>query len=216
VFTGAEKTKGYWDGLYFDQNSDGSLLESVKVEYGGRYDNNIYLNYASVDIKNSTITDSDGYGIYSTGDGDNVNILNNEISDNDNYGIYTAGSGTVTIEKNQIQGNGYGVYLDGSSYSSLIVNDNSFTGNGNYPLTVSAAYIDDVKDNTFTTNTPNEIQLLTGTISTDSTMRNPGTAYHVSEYVYVYNSVTTPTLTIEPGVTVEFDQYIGMYIGSGE
>ena len=194
VFTGATQTKGYWGRLTFYQNSDGSRLNNVKVEYGGYYGSygNVYLDRASVNVTNSTIAHSSHSGIYSTGaSGDSVNILNNEILDNSNNGVYITGS-----------------------YASLRVEDNNFEDNGDYPLSLPATYVDSLRDNTFTSNTPNEIELRGGTVSTDSTMRNQGVAYRVTDDISVYNATSTSTLTIEPGVTVKFNAQKSMYIGS--
>ena len=194
VFTGATQTKGYWRVLCFSQNSDGSRLNNTRIEYGGSGGyHNVYLYQASVNVTNSTISNSSNYGIYSSGaSGDSVNVLNNEIWDNSGNGVYITGS-----------------------YASLRVEDNNFEDNGNYPLSLPATYIDGVRDNTFTSNTPNEIELRTGTVSTDSTMRNQGVPYYAYGSISVYNATSTPTLTIEPGVTVKFNSQKRMHIGWG-
>ncbi len=219
IFTGSSATSGWWGGIYFDQNSDGSIINNSRVMYGGYwYNANIYLNSASVNITNSIIAASSNYGIYSSGNGDKINIINNRIQNNINYGIYSTGSGSAVVFNNQISNNiGGGAYFDSSSYSSLIVQNNVFAGNGNYPLTFNAAYIDSIKDNTFTANVPNEIQLSGGTISNPvSTMRNQEVPYIVAGDIFVYKiSVSPAILIINPGITLKFNQYTRLNIGSG-
>jgi hypothetical protein len=47
---------------------------------------------------------------------------------------------------------------------------------------------------------------VSGTISTNTTWDLAGSPYMISGNVYVYNTTMTPTLTIEPGVEVNFSQ----------
>ena len=54
-----------------------------------------------------------------------------------------------------------------------------------------------------------------GTISVDTTWNSAGSPYIVDGDISVYNTTSTPTLTIEPGVTVKFDAQKWMCIGSG-
>ncbi|UCE60854.1 MAG: hypothetical protein JSU63_03710 [Phycisphaerales bacterium] len=71
TFTGAETTSGYWRGLrFYHSNSDQNRLDYVTIEYGGGYwDGNLYLastasEPATVEVTNSSFTNSATYGIY--------------------------------------------------------------------------------------------------------------------------------------------------------
>jgi parallel beta-helix repeat protein len=158
------------------------------------------------------------YGIRFYGGGDALNILNNKIMNSGNYGIYSYGTGslnTLVIKDNQISGNaGGGANIDGVTYSSLSIENNIFSSNSNYPLTFNAAYLNSSKGNAFISNTPDEIKLLAGTIDIDSNMRYQGVPYRIAGTVNVYRSVgLAPTLTIEPGNTLKFDQYNRLNVG---
>jgi parallel beta-helix repeat protein len=136
-----------------------------------------------------------------------------------NYGIYSYGTGslnTLVIKDNLISGNvGGGAYIDGATYSSLSIENNIFSSNSNYPLTYNAAYLNSSKGNTFISNTPDEIRLLAGTIDIDSNMRYQGVPYRIAGTVNVYKSTgLAPTLIIEPGNTLKFEQYNRLNVGS--
>ena len=71
VFTGEQKTAGYWQGIHFSQ-SNNNVLDFVKVEFGGSrlsYLANISLNGtptlpSKANITNCTIQNSQHYGIW--------------------------------------------------------------------------------------------------------------------------------------------------------
>lgn len=70
VFTGAQPTAGYWDGLYFNTTIDNrNVLDHVTVEYAG-YTSffssllaNVALYKSKVQITNSTLRNSLGFGL---------------------------------------------------------------------------------------------------------------------------------------------------------
>jgi len=71
VFTGAEATPEYLDGLrFYESKSPQNRLEYVAIEYGGGYWNaNLHLDGSSsspvqLDVSNSTIRGSASWGIY--------------------------------------------------------------------------------------------------------------------------------------------------------
>ena len=66
IFTGEQKIRGFWDGLFFrDSVSTRNRLENVEVSYGGGafFDANVALFDSRVTISNSLITESDTWGV---------------------------------------------------------------------------------------------------------------------------------------------------------
>ena len=120
---------GQWSGLYFQKESTGNILKNVLVSNGGGeggtnigcftddllidscqiFNSNnigIYVNEASLLIKNSIISDN-SVGIY-TNSGSMPKIENCIINNNKNFGIQNA-DGSVTINaKNNFWGSGSG------------------------------------------------------------------------------------------------------------
>ena len=98
LFTGEQKTKGYWKGISFrETDSTDNVLDNVIIEYGGGSywyygddESNLNVNSARVRVTNTKIRNSGGYGIYNYyGDLTKNNI---EYNDNsyDNYYEYGA------------------------------------------------------------------------------------------------------------------------------
>ena len=98
----------------------------MKVEYGGNYgsQSNIHLYQASVDIKNSTITDSDGYGIYCNSA--SPSITGCTITGNQASGVYVTGISTPYIRYTNMYNNSpYNMY---NAQSSDITAPNNWWG----------------------------------------------------------------------------------------
>ncbi|MFP4384843.1 MAG: hypothetical protein ACLFSE_12425 [Spirochaetia bacterium] len=72
LFTGFEADSGHWRGLCFHGNDTGpNVLDNVTVEYGGSHYwywgedlVNILVREADLTLTNSTVRNSEGYGIY--------------------------------------------------------------------------------------------------------------------------------------------------------
>jgi hypothetical protein len=74
-FTGVTKERGFWDGITVFSDENQNIIDFVIVEYGGGEARGFGLPKANIGvdggdrlrIKNSTIRESDGYGIYFDG-----------------------------------------------------------------------------------------------------------------------------------------------------
>ena len=67
LFSAMQKTKGYWDGIYFSSsNNVKNKLENIIVEYAGSNNNGAVTLYSNsrVNILSSTFRNNDSYGIY--------------------------------------------------------------------------------------------------------------------------------------------------------
>ena len=231
---------GYWDGIFFrNYASDDSSLSYCTIEYGGNAGNGaIYLNQCSPTISNTTISYSRNYGIYIYNHSDptisNSNILNcgnhglyinsycsptvtsTIIANNSGRGIYITSYSTPTISGCSINENSsYGLQIADTS-SSATVQNCIFDDNDNYPIRAYARHFGNFQGNTYTNNLYQKLYVNGDTITVDSTWENAGVPYKITGDVTVYgqwgpDQITT--LTLEPGVSLMFDRYVGLYIG---
>ncbi len=91
IFTGVQKTKGFWKGLELESNDDDNELTYCIVEYGGSsgfdgaglLSNLIVQESGRVKITNSQFTNSGGYGLYTrTLESALPQFANNALTDN--------------------------------------------------------------------------------------------------------------------------------------
>lgn len=96
LFTGTQKTRGWWDGVFFSGTTHPhNLLNHVIIEYGGReqqhsstrpanltLSRSISGNIASVTITNSTFRNSAGYGLFLHENGRMPESFNNTYTKN--------------------------------------------------------------------------------------------------------------------------------------
>jgi hypothetical protein len=110
IFTGAQQTPGYWDGInYFNSNNANNELKYVTVEYGGAgagsTDANLEVNSTTrIKLSNTTLRQSANYGVsfsnnaiidlfanntITTNEGAPVRIPANEVGKLDSQSSYT-------------------------------------------------------------------------------------------------------------------------------
>ena len=88
VFTGAQKSAGYWDGISVGSNNPSNELQYCVIEYGGKSYGNVYANSSGqVTLHNNTIQHSGNYGVYKASTA-TINPTNwqtvNTVTDNPN------------------------------------------------------------------------------------------------------------------------------------
>ncbi|MFD2200822.1 hypothetical protein [Shivajiella indica] len=94
-FTGKEKIKGFWKGILIYSNSEENVLENVSISFGGSESfqempfikGNLILqgdqiSASAINLKNSTISESGGYGLYLAGKSYFNVFENNNFSNN--------------------------------------------------------------------------------------------------------------------------------------
>ena len=99
--------------------------------------NSIKSQRGNITINNSTIKDSDGHGIYTTGSNVEVSLQYSFVKDNDGIGIYTTGNNAhVNLSSSMVTGNdSYGIQSSGqvnTNYSNITFNEDDgvyLTGN---------------------------------------------------------------------------------------
>jgi hypothetical protein len=99
TFTGTEETRGHWDGIAFNDTDSDNRLSHCVVEYGGAtlfsqtLDNTanvVALRGSTVTISDSTLRDSDGYGLIVRNSQDELGAFeNNTVTSNTSGAVLT-------------------------------------------------------------------------------------------------------------------------------
>lgn len=110
--------------------------------------------------------------------------------------------------------NNPGIALLGANEARAVVNNCSFSANGSYPISITAAAFDVVSGvgNTFSGNNPDRILLAGGTLSQNYTWDNPSVPVEISSNIFVYG-VNDPVLTINSGLVLMFREDTGLSVG---
>jgi len=232
----ASPTRGYWRSLRFQQYGSGELNGCI-VEYAGS--NEAYAlgcTGSSPRIANTEVRQSSGHGIYLTGataaELSNVNAhdnttngicldngaaqaLNSTVRANGGAsyaGIYIA-AGTPAVSGCVIQQHSYRGILVAQA-AAPVITGNMFISNSN-PLVLYAADLNSVSGNQFTGNTPQKIWTIGERIYGDVVWRDQGVPYIIKTTdVSIKGTGGVPaSLTVEAGVTVEWDRYLFLYVG---
>jgi PKD repeat protein len=103
----ASKSEGDWEFLWFDSGtSSNTILEYCIVEYGGGYSDNygmIHLEECEITIRNSTITNSQSFGISADTEAGFESFSNNTVKDNERNALSIYANYVHTIgEENSI------------------------------------------------------------------------------------------------------------------
>ncbi len=104
IFTGADETAGFWQGLEYESTSSQNILKHVEISFGGSdqwtgvmdSEANIFLDGARVAISDSKIGDSAGYAIYTSGDSEIAGCTNVDFSGNTKGEIFDPTSKLVS------------------------------------------------------------------------------------------------------------------------
>ncbi len=228
VFTSNETTpaSGDWQGIIFDNGTDDTttILEHAVVEYGGApfrtvigywvdLYSNILLYNASPTIRNTSLRNSQGVGLYGLNSTSTLDAMS--ISDSGTHGIQLNGSSS-TITNSMISNSGqYGIYCS-SNTSNPSISSNIFSNWGTYPLRLGPGSI--LSNNTYSGNGARAIEIFGGNITSDASWSNTIQQYIILSSISVSNAdaAITPTLTIEPGVEIRFAKGANhLKIGSG-
>ncbi|MGD9161466.1 MAG: right-handed parallel beta-helix repeat-containing protein, partial [Desulfobacteraceae bacterium] len=219
IFTSnaASPGAGDWRGIYFrdETNDSASRLEHCVVEYAGSSDSSaIMFNRANIPLLNSTIQYSSTNGIYLSNS--SSTIRNCIISDSSSNGIFLAGSSNPAIG-----GDGYGNTISNSGSYAIYANDNgpiphisnnTISDYGSYAMRLGARM--NVHDNVYSGSGIRGIVVLGDRVDRNTIWSNETPLYIVTGDLDVrYNTSSTATLTIEPGVEVKFNSGAGIYLG---
>ncbi|HTW68745.1 MAG TPA: right-handed parallel beta-helix repeat-containing protein, partial [Acetobacteraceae bacterium] len=134
--TGLTVSNMAYEGIRIDTNSAVTLLDNITVTDTGLV--GIYINGTAGTVGDANVSDAgtsvptydasdanETSGLYITGA---VNAISGTFDDNVGWGIYLAAPGTVDVTGSTIFGNGYGIYIDGST-GTATVGDPTLTDN---------------------------------------------------------------------------------------
>ena len=194
LFTSAASSPdaGDWDGIYFGSNTLASTtLKGLEVEYaGGNGNGGIYVKRSDPAFEDC------------------------RTSNNTNSGAYVEGSATDTPEPSFIgctfeDNEDDGLYVDSNAGLSDF-SENSFSGNGGYPVSVNIDYAGTLDTaSTYVDAGDEMVRVLGTTLSEDSTWR------HLDAPWYVPADITVSAdLAISAGSTVLFDGGASFAVGS--
>ncbi len=207
LFTATTGAVGGWNYLRFISADNGlSVLRNLTAErgaYGIRAENwgtNLLLD-------NVTIQDVSTVGLYLTGDS-NPTVKNLQIHRTGTYGVQdTSTTGTLTLADTAFTGNtGIAVYAP----SSNLAITNVEIDNGGKQIV--GRFIQDFQNVNIGGSPATRFYVDANTINTATTIRDLELPYQVSGTVVVANSAT---LTIQPGVHLEFDPAATLQISDG-
>ena len=211
TFTGnmTEPVRGFWRGIYLDYASN-ARLEHAHITYaglGGPEFGEAHPQFSSLSVRaagavidHCTISHSLGNGIELISDEERTTISHctfvNNGSQDDHYDI----KGGLRI------------------YPAAIVGCD-FATERTFPVALPPGAVGVLDNNAFRPH--QKIKILSSGMDVNALWRDYGINYVVSETRLdqelpgiVVAGPITPVLTIEPGVTIEFDQGVGLFIGT--
>ena len=226
IFTSPSPQDGDWSGIWFDQGSQGSILDNVIVEYAGsrvrpfragsQYSPDsvgaaIKVEDTSVTIKNSIIRNSLFKGVWLVNSPNTV-IENTIFQNNNEFDFLSASqfpwdrniaiyvdSSNPEIKNSTFENNLTGIYLVNGS--EPIIQDNLFLENL-YPIWIKDSYPvfsgNELKDNHW-----NGLVFAKLTIEKDYTLKAD---LPIVNYAYPYDGIIVnegATLTIAPGTVIK-------------
>ncbi|RLC24499.1 MAG: hypothetical protein DRH93_04425 [Deltaproteobacteria bacterium] len=222
---------GDWDRIYFYQTHD-SRVENAVVRYGGSANaGTLQLYQSDMEVVSSEISFGHSHGIFTYYASPLLD--GNMISSNSENGIFHSGTGSPIDQNNTIHNNSYGIYAqnanptiknnqitnndnDGVHFTTAmdtpVLKNNTIMGNGGMAVVVPASAMPD-GTNILTPNGKKIIGLLGNDIQTDKHLSiwAEGTADQIDTYAVYSSQLTVPIytfLTIDPGVTIKFDNNV--------
>lgn len=127
VFTGVNKTPGAWENLVINSDDLNNQLQFCKVEYAGSsnglHDAIKMDNQTKLILKNSSITNNKGKGLFVSRSGNIEDYAENKFSNNDDYPMQIAASMVRHLD-------GVNSIYSGNSDDRIYVNSNSIYDRG--------------------------------------------------------------------------------------
>jgi uncharacterized repeat protein (TIGR01451 family) len=201
-------------GLYVGNVSTDGTVSWDTGTVSGNAGEGVSVAMGRVALSNLNIADNGSEGV-ELNSADDSQLLNSSVQGNGGDGIRSSGSDRLLLEGLTIAGNaGYGIYVqfDGADGGvGSIVRDTSVEGNA----VAARLHPDTLLENvTWTGNTRSEIEWIAGRINGRRTWAH---LPEISTYV-VLGNITAPDntrLTVEPGVTVQLQEYVSLYADGG-
>jgi RHS repeat-associated protein len=194
-FTGTTETPNWWRYIRV-RNAGSATLEHCDIAHAG------YYSYA----------DPGSVGLWMLGSGD-LTLRHSTIHDVQGDGLHVQNcTGTVTTEQSTFTGNARsGLQISGSQPT---VTGCTFTGNSHYGIHQEAYnHLIDYASCALAGNALATVGVKGGSIATDPVW-SPGTGAATALFRALLNVTVAASgsLTVQPGVTVEFTQHNGLYV----
>ncbi|ACM22020.1 repeat-containing protein [Geotalea daltonii FRC-32] len=200
---------------YASFSNSNPVLENVTLTNNGSYGINLSASSPIITGGSLTNTNTTGHGIYGSGSPTVSNYSVSIVNSTGKYGLYLNSSTSMLSVTNSTIANG--IYLASTGITPTITG-NTFSNGDNSPPHAGAALINRIlSENTFSGLTATGKIEVVGEYLTQNTLWKKWVApYIVLGNVYVFkDTVTTATLTIDPGVVVKFNTNTSLQIGSG-
>ena len=194
---------GWWRGILVNDGGS-ATLDYATIRYGGSdgpNSSNLYKTgtTGSLTVSNSTISNSQYYGLYLNSATPATTITGSAFNNNGYDGILASGNSPATISGGSFSGNSrYGIYANSSASAAFSIRNNTFSGNVSSPIRMTAigsgAEVTD--DNNFS----GPLVLEGGSIGASLSWLN-------NRVYYASGVITVPvgaTLTVPAGRVVKF------------
>jgi len=223
---------GDWKGIRFNNYSDDSqcLLEYCIILYAGYGSaESINCSYSSPSFDNCQIWFSENAAVNCSNSSanftncsfTNINTIGIEIVDSsspsfnsctinfcDSYGIYVEDGCEPTISNSTISNNqSYGIWYNGVE-SNMVISNNFFDSNLDYPIWTKAPAVTNFTGNTFSNNVNEQIYIHGGIVTTDSFWEDQGIPYLIGQNTYIRGTAgadSVTTLTLQEGTQIQFN-----------
>ncbi len=185
--------RGDWKGIsLLGGSATGPAgLNGLVMEWaaGFGYPSAVYLSEDDLVLDGVTIVESAGDAIRYHGDHDGLSIVNCLIDGADGPGLSTGTKSAIaTLSGNTITNTSLPIRTQHTSIIEALASDNALTGNSDDAVHLDFQFAWE------------------GTVRDSSTMRDVGVPWRIGlEGLRVASPGATPTLTVEPGVLVEFE-----------
>ncbi|MFT6034673.1 MAG: hypothetical protein ACI9XJ_000239 [Marivirga sp.] len=156
ILTGVSESKGFWSGVFIFSNNTNNLISNTEIKYAGGAARGFGIASAAVGVNS----------------GDRLTMTNSTISDSDGYGIYFEGGSKVEgFENNSFLNNeGAPIALDANNVHKLDDNS-SFSGNGNGYVEIFGSTLDLTTEVTWMKVAENLPYRVTGNLSVESGLK---------------------------------------------
>jgi hypothetical protein len=129
-FTGVEKEKGFWDGISVFSDENQNILNYVVVEYGGGEARGFGLPKANIGVDGS----------------DRLRIKNSTVRESDGYGLYFDGGIVQEFESNHFENNNGAPLSLTASQVSKLDNASTYSGNTNQYVEIQGSNLDETTE----------------------------------------------------------------------
>ena len=179
TFTGSTETPGFWAGVFIFSNNTNNLFNYVNVQYAGGAPRGFGISSAAIGVN----------------DGDRVKITNSTISESDGYGLFLERNAILDdfADNAFLNNTGAPLALDVNNIANLDAGS-TFTGNGNQFVEVFGSILSQTSEVTWLAAAPNLPYRASGNISLESGVAiSAGTVFEFASGLYLQTDASSTT-----------------------